>query len=469
MLHKKLPNSIKQRTLILVMSAFALTSILLGIAGVIAADHEVEELFDARLAQQARLLLHLNNNDSNADKGSSAAYIYSNVLSGYDQYAKSGVGHDYESKIHFSIWHDGVIVAASDNMLIEPEIDDGNGFGYADNGVFEWRTFELKGTLDGVKNSRIIVAERSDVRGEMVTEIVINSVLPELIGWPIIAVLVWIAVGLGLEPLKQITSRINLIEPSKLKPVSIENVPLELAPVQQSINSLLASIDELMEREKRWIADAAHELRTPLTVLNLHAQNAESATTEEERNAALQEMRKGVDRSTRIVAQLLSYARVESQLQPTTHPPLDVLKVTRRIVADLYPVVNEKQITIAISDEFDDLVLPIEDNHLEIILQNLISNAVKFTPEHGAISIDWRLEDGVVLLEFKDTGQGVDESKLTRLTERFFRGGDQSGAGLGLSIVASIVKYYQASLVFKHNKPTGLAIQIRFPSSNLSN
>lgn len=461
-LQKKLPNSIRQRTLIMVMSVFALTSILLGIVGVIAANHEVEELFDARLAQQARLLLHLTNDDIDAGK-STPTFIYPKAVTELEEYHLSEVGHHYESKVYFRIWRNGEVVVASEDLSIEPEIDDGNGFGYTDSGAYEWRTFELNATSANGNVSRIVVAERSDVRGEMVTEIVLNSVLPEVIGWPLIAVLVWIAVSVGLEPLKQLTSRIKLIEPSQLKPVSIENVPQELAPVQQAINSLLLSIDQLMAREKRWIADAAHELRTPLAVLRLHAQNAESAETNEERQHALAQLQSGVDRSTRIVAQLLSYARVESQLQEVAHTPIDVLKSTRRIVADLFPVVWEKQITMEINEDQDGLMLPIEESHFEVILQNLISNSVKFTPEHGAIYIDWREEGDSVVFEFKDTGAGLEEAEIERLTERFYRGSDQSGAGLGLSIVATLAKYYGAALSFSSNQPSGLIVQIRFP------
>lgn len=446
----------------MVMSVFAFTSILLGIVGVIAANHEVEELFDARLAQQARLLLHLTNDDIEAGK-STPTFVYPNTVTALDEYHLSEVGHHYESKVYFRIWRNGEVVVASEDLSIEPEVDDGNGFGYTDSGAYEWRTFELTAVTESGGDSRIVVAERSDVRGEMVTEIVLNSVLPEVIGWPLIAVLVWMAVSVGLEPLKQLTSRIKLIEPSKLKPVSVQNVPQELAPVQQAINSLLLSIDQLMAREKRWIADAAHELRTPLAVLRLHAQNAESAETNEERHHALKQLQSGVDRSTRIVAQLLSYARVESQLQAVEHTPIDVMKITRRIVADLFPMVWEKQITIEINEDQERLMLPIEENHFEVILQNLISNAVKFTPEKGAIYIDWHIEKNGVAFEFKDTGIGIDETEMERLTERFYRGSDQSGAGLGLSIVATLAKYYGANLSFASNQPSGLIVRIRFP------
>ena len=462
-LGKRLPNSIKKRTLILVMSLFAFTSLLLGLISIGFANHEVEELFDARLAQQARLLLRLTGDDL-ASGHEVPTIVYPSSVTDLDEYELSQVGHEYESKVYFRIWHNGKMVVSSDSQLIEPRHTHKDGFGYADTANYEWRTFELRKVAEDGASFRIVVAERQDVRGEIVTEIVLNSVLPEMVGWPVIALLVWLAVGIGLEPLRQLTDRIRKIEPAQLKPVNLQNVPEELAPVQQALNILLNEIDDLMAREKRWIADAAHELRTPLAILKLHAQNAEAATNEEERQHALRQMVSGVDRSTRIVSQLLSYARAESQLQGTAHQSIFVLKETRRIVAALYPMVLEKDISLEVTDLDSDLSLSVEVNHLEVILQNLISNSVKFTPTGGLIEIDWRQEEDRIVLLFKDNGVGVPEEEIPRLTERFFRGSDHSGAGLGLAIVSSLVRHYGADISFAANEPTGLVIKIRFPA-----
>lgn len=445
------------------MSVFALTSVLLGVVGVISANHEVEELFDARIAQQARLLIHLAREDIE-DEREVPVFVYPNAITNYEDYELSEIGHHYESKIYFRIWRNDKVIMATDSQDIEPQVTEDNGFGYAENGQYRWRTFVLDKPSSNNDSFRIVVAERLDVRAEMVTEIILNSMLPEIIGWPLLAFLVWFAVSVGLEPLKQLADRISLIEASQLKPVSIDNVPSELAPVQQALNTLLHEIDDLMAREKRWIADAAHELRTPLAILKLHAQNAESAVSEEERQSALVQLKNGVDRSTRIVAQLLSYARIESQLQESQHTSLDVMKVTRRIVADLYPMVWDKQITMEIDETANEIPLSIEENHLEVILQNLISNAVKFTPAGGTISIAWKATSEQVELLFKDSGCGVTEDEMTRLAERFYRGSDHSGAGLGLSIVATLVNHYRANLSFTSNVPHGLVVQISFPT-----
>ncbi|RDL46104.1 two-component sensor histidine kinase [Marinomonas piezotolerans] len=461
-LNKYLPNSIKQRTLILVMSLFTLTSLLLGVVSVGFANHEVEELFDARLAQQARLLLKLAGEDLSEGR-KVPTFVYPSVVTESDEYELSAVGHEYESKIYFRIWRNDKVVASSDSQSIEPEQTHYNGFGSAKSERYEWRTFELTKTLEKDNQFRIVVAERLDVRGEIVTEIVLNTVLPQLIGWPLIGLLVWGAVGIGLEPLKQLTNRIQKIEPAQLEPVNLQNVPQELAPIQQALNTLLSEIDDLMAREKRWIADAAHELRTPLAILKLHAQNAESSQNEQERQHSLLKMVDGVDRSARIVEQLLAYARVESQSQGTCSKEIALQKETRQILAELYPIVAEKDIVLEVRDSEKELMFPIEVNHLEIILRNLVSNAVKFTPVGGRIDIGWyRFQDSVTL-DVSDTGEGVSRENLTRLTERFFRGSDHSGAGLGLSIVAALTKQYDATINFEPNRPNGLTVRVSFP------
>ncbi|MBM6550271.1 ATP-binding protein [Marinomonas ostreistagni] len=462
-LGRKLPNSIKKRTLFLVMFVFALTSFLLGIVSIFTASHEVEELFDARLAQQARLLVQLTGDNLSTEQ-KSTLFVYPDAITESEGYQLSKVGHQYESKVYFRIWHDGKVVVSSDQQVIEPDETAANGFGYADSEHYEWRTFELIKTLPAGTLVRIVVAERLDVRGEMVTEIVLNSVLPEVVGWPLIALFVWFAVSIGLEPLKQLTDRIRSIEAAKLEPVSLDNVPAELAPVQQALNSLLQEIDDLMAREKRWIADAAHELRTPLTVLKLHAQNAEFSASDEERQQALLQLRQGVDRSTRIVAQLLSYARVESQLNaPHNYAPLDVLKETRRIIAQLYPMAWDKGVNLEVAEQSQAITLLMADHHLEVILQNLISNAIKFTPSEGMIEVCWLVDDTHITLECLDTGVGVSEADFERLTERFYRGADLSGAGLGLSIVATLANHYDAEVIFEHHAPQGLIVRVIFP------
>src|SRR5690606_11016373 len=123
-----------------------------------------------------------------------------------------------------------------------------------------WRLFLLQDREDDLW---ILLSERGDVRGELVGKIARRSLLPDLIGLPLLALLIWLAVGWGLRPLARMAQLLKSRDPDNLAPLLLAPLPQELEPVAASLNRLLQQVNQLVEREKRFIADAAHELRTP--------------------------------------------------------------------------------------------------------------------------------------------------------------------------------------------------------------
>ncbi|WP_441856106.1 ATP-binding protein [Marinomonas polaris] len=454
--NEKLLSSIRRRTLFFVMCIFTMTSILIMVIGLLFANHEVEELFDARLAQQARLLLTLSENIEKLGSSKNPSFPLLVDAANTD----ASVGHKYESKIFYQIWSGDELKIASDSMTLSHQREDSFGYGDATADHYQWRTFTLIQTAGNIK---VIVAERADVRGEISDQIVFQTLFPEILAWPILAVLVWAAVGFGLEPLQQLAQRIQKITPTKLEPIEMSYVPEELVPVKTALNGLLMEIDVLMEREKRWIADAAHELRTPLSILRVHAENAASAENDQERNQSLTQLTSGVDRSTRIVSQLLALARLEHQ-KKVTKEDVDVLAISRSMIADILPLAWKRNVEISL--DVDDS-LPwscyVEPNHVEILLQNLISNAIKFSPQGSIIQVVWSQFANQVELKVIDAGRGVSKEEKQRLSERFFRSGEVEGAGLGLSIVKNIVDKYQGVLSFEDSLPHGLTVRVALP------
>lgn len=454
----KLLSSIRRRTLFVVMCLFTITSVLIMVIGLLFANHEVEELFDARLAQQARLLLTLSENLEGLGSrvSDSTALLINNANTDLS------VGHKYESKIFYQIWEGDTLKIASDGMRFSELTQEASGYGRAVANDFTWRTFTLKQT-DG--DVRVIVAERSDVRGEISEQIVFQTLFPEMLAWPVLAILVWAAIGFGLKPLQQLASRIKKITPTKLTPIEMSYVPEELAPVKTALNGLLMEIDVLMAREKRWIADAAHELRTPLSILRVHAQNVASAENDLEREHSLNQLVVGVDRSTRIVSQLLALARLEHQKE-VSKETVDVLSISRAMIAEILPLAWKKDIEISldVNDALNWCCL-VEASHVEILLQNLISNAIKFSPNGSTIQIYWKQNLGCIELTVVDSGKGVTQGDKQRLSERFFRSGEAEGAGLGLSIVKNIIDKYKGHMSFQDSRPHGLTVNISLPIS----
>jgi two-component system sensor histidine kinase QseC len=152
----------------------------------------------------------------------------------------------------------------------------------------------------------IMVAERSNYRQELESQLTQDSIFIMLITYPFLGLLIWVIVGRGLDSLKRVAEEVKHREPHNLKPVDFETVPSEIEPLMSELNSLFHRLQDAFEREKRFTADAAHELKTPLAALTTQVQVALRASTTEARNQALMKVLTGVNRGTHVVQQLLT-------------------------------------------------------------------------------------------------------------------------------------------------------------------
>ena len=231
-----------------------------------------------------------------------------------------------------------------------------------------------------------------------------------------------------------------------------------------SLNRLLQQVNQLVDREKRFIADAAHELRTPLAVLRIHAQNAQQAGSEADRDEALRQLLAGVDRTTRVVTQLLTLARLEPSAQQLRLAPLDMRRLTRDTLAELTPlaIARDQELTLEI-DEHGDYSLTGDAASLATLLQNLVGNALTYTPSGGRIEVQLRSTPDKLIIEVADSGPGIAPELREQLFERFVRLGDGQGAGLGLSIVARIAELHGATVELLDSALGGLRAIVRIP------
>lgn len=461
--------SIRRRTLAMVLALFALISALIFVVSLRDATHEVEELFDARLAQSARILQGLMRADTGEDDAVRArihaAFAEALSLSGELDVGDEGVlpydGHPYESRLNFQVWHDGALIMRTGSAPDVPISRIAGGFADEWVGEHRWRVFVLR---DAERGLRILVGEREDVRGELVGSIVWQTMLPDIVGVPLLAVLIWVAIGLGLRPLERMAEQIRARDPAHLTPLELAPLPEELAPMQAALNRLLGETARLLESEQRFIADAAHELRTPLAVLRLHAQNALQASAAAEREEALRELRGGIDRVTRVAAQLLALARLDADAAAGPGVEVDVLAEVRRELAQLMPLAFDAGVDVGLAaDERGDWRATLEPGAIGILVQNLLSNAVRHVPAGKAVEISLDARADAVALRVVDHGCGVPETQRARLSERFLRLGPSAGAGLGLSIVRRVVERHGGSLRFDETPGGGLSVCLELP------
>lgn len=446
----RLNPSLRLLLLLLLLGLFSLVWILVTAASYSAAQHEIEELFDAQLAQYARTLQGLTLHELEEPEEEHGIRLLHDLL-----------GHKYEKKMAFQVWKGPLLIMRSASAPSTP-ISELYGFSDAHFADATWRVFALPGA-DGAGS--VQVAERYDVRNELVDKISMQVLYPLAIALPILGLTLWFALGRGLRPLRRVTADVQARSVRDLQPLSSAEVPAEIRPLVEALNRLLARLQEALESERRFTADAAHELRTPLATLQLQAQVALGARSREERMAAIESIQRGVERSTRMVEQLLTLARFDPEGVPEPAQDLDLAELAAEVVAEQAPAALAKEIDLGLQEGGAGRVHG-HPEALRVLLRNLVDNAVKYTPPEGRVDVAVQIHSGQVELSVTDSGPGIAVPSRERVFDRFYRipGSEAEGCGLGLSIVRRIADLHQAQVEIDSHWRQGLRVLVRFPA-----
>lgn len=465
--------SIRKFLLINLLLAITLTSILAAIGNYYLDQQDIEEHLDTMLAQstltfEALISDDLRKRDLN-DIQDALNQIPDEAEKFFEEMREDEPDYTYEDKYQFQVYDDaGKLLLHSANSPNEPLAPGKHGFSFKNIGNVPWRIFS---TYNPSLKATIVVAERYDIRNELAHKITLDDVYIMMLTYILAGFLIWIIIGRGLASIKRVADEVGYRAPTYLEPVNLEAVPEEIVPLVDELNRLFLRLQLAFEREKRFAGDAAHELRTPLAALKTQAQVASKATTEEERQAVLQNLITGVDRCAYVVQQLLTL----SQLVPESNTyyetsELNLPKVTAETIAQLVPYALEKQIDIELESDKENLMIHGNATAISILIRNLVDNAIRYTPEQGSIHVVIKESSDHVILRVTDTGPGIPPELRARVFERFFRvlGTKATGSGLGLSIVQQIAKLHNAEV--KLGSPSnniGLEIEIQFPKENI--
>lgn len=443
-------SSIRVRLLVTLLLVFSLTWLLFTILTFFESKHEIEELFDAQLAQSAGVLSELTLHDIDELQMGQKPQLEEQVF-----------GHVYEKKISFQIWSGNLLILSSASAPISP-ITFIDGFSDQIIGNQRWRVFSHP-----QNKYRITVAERYDVRNELVYNITRDALYPLVLVLPVLAILIWIAIGQNMRPLNKIAHEVASRSPEKLHSVTTSNhIPAEIEPLISSLNELLERLSMAFDSERRFTADAAHELRTPLASLKTQAQVALRSGDEKELRHALNQVISGADRATHLVKQLLTMARLDPDITESKLETVDLNNVFTTIISDLYQLAVNKDISLNIAEDSKGSVCGYPAA-LEILGRNLVDNAIRYTPDGGSIDISIEEGDQGTLLVVTDSGPGIPEEERDNVFNRFYRMNRETelGCGLGLSIVYRIAELHRASIMLEA-APSGQGLQVRITFPN---
>ena len=320
----------------------------------------------------------------------------------------------------------------------------------------------LRSRPDG---SRFAVTQPTDVRDDIAGSMAIRTLLPIAALIPCLLLVTVLVIAGSLRPMVHLAGDLDLRRADDITPLPLVGMPSELHPFIVSINGLLARMKQMMDQQRRFVADAAHELRTPITALGLQAENLDTVDLPEPARERLAVLKQGMRRTNHLLEQLLALARQE--IGPSEAVTVELDRVAKDSVADALSDAARKEIDVGF-----ELIEPIEIKGEPVMfatmIRNLLDNAVRFTPRGGRVDIGVYREAGEAVVQIEDTGPGIPPGEMDRIFEPFFRGSQpiENGTGLGLSIVKRIIDRLGGSIVLENisgPSGTGLRATVRLP------
>lgn len=425
------------------------------------AMHELDEIYDAQLARNARLVATMltampAQPDANPLVVSVPEFTDTGENLTSAQERRQG-GHKYEQKIAFQVWQDNRLVMASENAGQFPEPMTEQGYHELLEQGVHWISF----SLPQGNGLWVFTAQREDVRQEMSEHIALAQIRPILVMMLPLSILIYLVVKLILRPLNRLQHSVAARQAEQLTEISLKQ-PAELQPIQQAINQLIQRVRHYIQQERRFVADAAHELRTPLSILQLHAQNLQKATSTEEQHEAISAIIDGSKRMTHLVNQLLTLSRLE-RIQDIHCSRAALVSVVEDALSQLpLPLLDKVSWQLDIASN---IVISGDHILLQSALRNIFDNASKYAQNNSLIRVVATVTEASNLtLTVQNQSTVLPEPQ--RMGNRFFRHqGHQhiDGSGLGLSITQRIIELHGGSIQFEVQQPDRVIVTLALP------
>jgi two-component system sensor histidine kinase TctE len=318
------------------------------------------------------------------------------------------------------------------------------------------------------------VAESLDKRTRLANEIIKGVIFPQFLILPVAVMLVWFGLSRGLAPLKSLQRRIRDREPDDLSPIDPRGAPEEITPLVDAFNDLLERLGHNVDAQKRFIADAAHQMKTPLAGLRTQSELALRERDPVELHRALEQIARSSQRAAHLVSQLLALARTENLGQSTPLEPLDLQAFARGVVGDWVPTAIERGIDLGFEGHEANggparVVIAGDPMLLRELGNNLVDNALRYTPRGGTVTVRVTAADRHARLVVEDSGPGIPAAERELVFERFYRvlGTGVDGSGLGLPIVREIADRHGATVEVEDTAagagPPGTRFVVSFP------
>lgn len=352
---------------------------------------------------------------------------------------------------------------------------------YSSDGAPAGVTNTLHGKIQSIQSegrtwtSRTLKSGRSDAEVTLVTPaggwnffIYLNSrgyyILPLLVCIPFLLFPAWLSIRIAMRPWNKVINEISLRTSEDLSPLKEVPKHMELRQMVDATNLFLARVQESSDRERVFIADAAHELRTPLAAMRINVEALQSYVSSNNQQELLAGIIRSNSRAARLVNQLLLMMHSEVRID-TVMEPVPLTTLIQERMAALAPLAAERRVELEFYSDDEVWITGVRERLMSLI-DNLIENAVKYSPEGGRVEVDVRSLDKSTQLRVLDAGPGILFELRERVFDRFFRDPNQiqSGSGLGLAIVKAVAQQHNSSVCLSTSAEGGLMVTVDFPN-----
>ncbi len=456
-------KSMRQFLLIALLATIALLALLESIWSHRQGMHEIDEVFDAQLAQYARTLLGLVDHTS----GQASLLELERRLAASERF-HSPEHHPYEAQLGFQVWSDSAELLGKSSSLPPTQLVPLEAsFSGADVDGQPWRFFSLH---DAEHGRWLVAGQNSAVRSELAARFALHDVSTALALAVALGGAVVMIMRLGLAPLDKLAWQVGQRDADDLRPLDGAALPRELQPLASSINDAFGLLQNALDRERQFASDAAHELRTPVAIIQTQLENA-LAESGEAAEPALRSALEATRSLGQLIGQLLELARLSPATQRSNHKPVELTRLVAEQVAHHVSAIDAKHLDVSLAGQAG---VQVQGNPrlLAILVRNLLDNAIKYTPDAGTVDIVVRSRQSMVELSICDSGPGIPAQLRQRALQRFCRLPQQqadagvSGSGLGLALVEMIARMHRATLDLGSAETGGLEVTLRFPGTS---
>ncbi|MET3108040.1 two-component system OmpR family sensor kinase [Oxalobacteraceae bacterium GrIS 2.11] len=329
----------------------------------------------------------------------------------------------------------------------------------------KWRVY-VKALPTG---EHLVVGQKTEVRDEIAWHAGKETLLRILATIPLLVLLLALMLRWMLSPLTRLASELNSRSAEDTSAIPDDGLPSELLPFISSTNTVLKRIALVLDQQRRFVADAAHELRSPLTALTLQARNLSSQTMPVEAKLKMADFERGLKRANDLVDQLLTMARLQLAGPPKARE-VTLQKVVRCVFEELMPYADSKKIVLEFHQSLNVSAVHTAATEMDWItlLRNLVDNAIRYSAPEGRVDVAIDSDESLINIKVRDSGPGIAEDERERVFDSFYRilGTEQSGSGLGLSIVKSLVTTLNGEITLAFSDPEsrrGTLVSIKIP------